>query len=215
MRTTLVSIFLLLAMTLTAQTNMTPERLIELGRVSAMGISTDNNYIIYSVKTYNVAANKGEKEYFKIPVNGGSAIKIAEAKDYLLDDNISADGQYKLSSKEVKLLNVTGSDLYPDLKESQALIYDNLNYRHWDTWEDGKFDHVFLQKLTAIGFDEGIDLLKGEKYESPTKPFGGSEDYIWNPNGKEIVYVCKKKFGKEYAESTNTDLFLYNIADKT
>ena len=215
MRTTLVSIFLLLAMTLTAQTNMTPERLIELGRVSAMGISTDNNFVIYSVKTYNVKANKGEKEYFKVPVNGGDAIKIDEAKDYLLDTKISVDGQYKLSSKEVKLLNVTGSDLYPDLKESQAMIYDNLNYRHWDTWEDGKFDHVFLHKITAIGFDDGIDLLKGEKYESPTKPFGGAEDYIWNPNGKEVVYVCKKKFGKEYAESTNTDLFLYNIADQT
>ncbi len=53
--------------------------------------------------------------------------------------------------------------------------------------------------------------MPNEPYDCPQKPFGGDEDYVWNPDGKHILYVAKKKFGKEYAVSTNTDLYSFNI----
>jgi len=90
-------------------------------------------------------------------------------------------------------------------------IFDNLNYRHWDTYEDGNFGHVMLTPLQNGVAGTPIDLMPGEPYDCPQKPSGGDEDFVWNPNGKEVVYCTKKKYGTAYAISTNTDLFAYNI----
>ncbi|MEO7308466.1 MAG: alpha/beta fold hydrolase, partial [Ferruginibacter sp.] len=94
---------------------------------------------------------------------------------------------------------------------SNVYIFDNLDYRHWDTYEDGNFDHVMLTPLNNGVRGTAIDLMPGEPYDCPQKPFGGDEDYVWNPNGKEVVYCTKKKYGTAYAISTNTDLYAYNI----
>ncbi|MFA6059715.1 MAG: S9 family peptidase [Taibaiella sp.] len=55
--------------------------------------------------------------------------------------------------------------------------------------------------------------MQNEPYDCPQKPFGGAEDFIFSPDNKTIVYVCKKKVGKEYATSTNTDIYAYDIGD--
>jgi dipeptidyl aminopeptidase/acylaminoacyl peptidase len=88
-----------------------------------------------------------------------------------------------------------------------------LNYRHWDTWEDGAFSHIFYQS-TKEENSELIDIMPGEAYDSPQKPFGGSEDYIWSPDSKHILYVSKKLSGVAYAVSTNSDIYEYNIETK-
>jgi dipeptidyl aminopeptidase/acylaminoacyl peptidase len=125
-------------------------------------------------------------------------------------DNIvvSKDGKYLAFSREVLVTPVNGTDIYPDLPNNTAQIYTDLNYRHWDTWEDGKFSHVFI---ASVASKEVIDIMEDEPYDAPQKPFGGSEDIVWSPDSKGLVYVCKKKFGKEYAQSTNTDLYYYSI----
>ncbi|MEO7209861.1 MAG: prolyl oligopeptidase family serine peptidase, partial [Chitinophagaceae bacterium] len=129
------------------------------------------------------------------------------------DSKVSPDGKYKLTSKPVQILKVTGADIFPDLPKSDVYVYTSLDYRHWDTWEDGKFDHVFLDPTGAETVGGSIDLMKDEPYDCPQKPFGGDEDFIWNPDGKHVVYVTKKKFGTDYAISTNTDLYQYNIVN--
>jgi Tol biopolymer transport system component len=105
-------------------------------------------------------------------------------------------------------MNVYGSDFYPDLTKSNVHIYNSLMYRHWDTWEDGKFSHIILSSTTDT---TKKDLMAGQPYDCPQKPFGGDEDYLWNPDGKHVLYVTKQKQGTAYAISTNTDLFEYNI----
>jgi dipeptidyl aminopeptidase/acylaminoacyl peptidase len=108
---------------------------------------------------------------------------------------------------------ISGADYYPELAKSNAYIFDNLNDRHWDKWEDGSFDHVFV---TTVGKpEEEKDIMPDEPYDCPQKPFGGDEDYIWNPDSKHVVYVAKKKYGKDYAVSTNTDLYEYDITTGT
>ena len=109
-------------------------------------------------------------------------------------------------------MNVYGYDFYPELTKSNVQIYNGLDYRHWDTWEDGKFSHIFLSKINET---TKKDLMAGEPYDCPQKPFGGDEDYIFNPDGKHVVYVTKQKQGTAYAISTNTDLFEYDIESGT
>ncbi len=121
---------------------------------------------------------------------------------------VSPDGKYVAFSKDVMVKPMNGTDLYQDLPNSTAKVYTDLNYRHWDTWEDGKFSHIFV---AAIEDGKSTDIMEDEPYDCPQKPFGGAEDLAWAPDGRGFVYVCKKKFGKEYATSTNTDLYYYDV----
>jgi dipeptidyl aminopeptidase/acylaminoacyl peptidase len=197
-----------------AQQTMTPEMLFQLGKVSGMGITKDGKSVVYNVKTYNVADNKSQSKQFIIPITGGIATQTDNANALISNSKISSDGKHSISSNEVKIKSVTGKDFYPDLNKSDVMIYTDLNYRHWDTWEDGAFGHVFLNTLNGNKITDSLDLMPNEPYDCPQMPFGGDEDYIWSPDGKQVLYVTKKKYGKEYALSTNTDIYAYNIETK-
>ncbi len=205
-----------MSITTSAQQILSPEALWKLGRVSVIGISKDGKSIVYKVATPSVEENKSNSKFYTIPVTGGNAVEIQEndTKDLVIDKNISPDGKYILSSQEVKTENVLGKDFYPELEKSEAQIYDGLDYRHWDTWNNGTHNHVFYA-INKGSKATPIDIMKGEPFDSPQKPFGGDEDYIWSPNSKSIIYVCKKKFGTAYAISTNTDLYEFDIETKT
>lgn len=192
-----------------AQNVMSPKLLWELGRVSVLGISTDGKNIIYKVTTPSVAENKSTSKIYSVSVKGGAATEIKNSKAVLKDKNISEDGKYIVYDEAVKIDKVLGKDFYPELTQSDVQVYDALDYRHWDTWNEGKFNHVFYKATTKDA--KGIDIMEGENFDSPQKPFGGDEDYIWSPDSKSIFYVSKKKAGTEYAISTNTDIYEYNL----
>ncbi len=207
--------------TLIAQKKLTPEMLWSLGRVSATGITKDKQNVIYTVSVPNIEENKSKRKQFIIPINGGDAKEITSTDDLLVNDKISPDGKNIISTNSVLIKKVKGSDLYADLPKSNVYVFTSLNYRHWDTWEDGKFDHVFVSN----NFDKTTDQIKerpapkdimlNEPFDCPTKPFGGDEDFIWNPDSKHVLYVTKKKFGTDYAISTNTDLYEYDVEKGT
>ncbi len=198
-----------------AQENLSPEMLWKLGRVSGIGISTNKQYLVYSVNIPNIEMNKGNIKTYKLSLNGGNPEEISSTDNLIENSKLSADGKYMISSDAVKIKNISGADFYPSLTKSNVQIYESLNYRHWDTWEDGKFDHVFLAPLKDGKAGNAIDLLKDQPFDCPQKPFGGDEDFIWNPDSKHVVYVSKKSFGTAYAISTNTDLFEYDITTGT
>ncbi|MCE3279220.1 MAG: family peptidase [Bacteroidetes bacterium] len=202
------------AISANAQQVMTPETLFQLGKVSGMGISKDGKSVVYNVKTYSIAEGKATSKQYSVPVTGGTPVLTTDPDALLNNSRISPDGKHSISSIEVKVKNVFGKDLYPELTKSDVMIYEDLNYRHWDTWEDGMFGHVFLNTLSGGKITDSLDLMKGEPYDCPQKPFGGDEDFIWSPDSKQILYVTKKKYGKEYALSTNTDIYAYNLESK-
>ncbi len=207
-----ITLLITISINTMAQNVMSPELLWKLGRVTALGIAKDGKNIIYKVSTPSVEENKSSSKYYSIPVSGGNATEIKDTKEYLIDKNISPDGKFVVFSEEVKMEKVNGKDFYPELEKSNVQVYNGLNYRHWDTWNEGKYNHVFYKenKETAVG----IDIMKGENFDAPQKPFGGDEDYIWAPDSKSILYVSKKKSGTQYALSTNTNIYEYHLDTK-
>ncbi|MFP9113007.1 S9 family peptidase [Flavobacterium sp. RHBU_3] len=202
----------MIGLTAAAQQTMTPELLWSLGRVSAVGISKDGKSIIYRVGTPSITENKSVSKYYKVPVSGGKGLEIKSTDGLVSDKNLSPDGKMMLTSKEIKVEKIMGSDIYPDLEKTTVQVYDGLDYRHWDTWNNGTHNHVgFYPVADKNAF---TDIMPNEPYDAPQKPHGGDEDFIWGPNSKTIVYVCKKKAGTEYAISTNTDLYEYNLDTK-
>jgi dipeptidyl aminopeptidase/acylaminoacyl peptidase len=204
-----LSLFVLVAVTnlLCAQNTMTPELLWQLGRVTGLGITPDGKNVIYRVSTPNLAEDKSLSKLYSIPLQGGSPLEITDTR-VLKDATVSPDGKFKLYTKEVKLIKVAGKDFYSDLPKSNTKVYESLNYRHWDEWEDGAYSHLFY---SGIDGSNETDLMPNEPYDCPQKPFGDESDYTWSPDSKKIIYVTKKKFGTEYAVSTNTDLYQFDI----
>ena len=195
---------------LQAQQPLTPEKLWQLHRVSAVGLSQDTQYVLLSVTTPNVAENTFSKEYYKLAVKGGVPIPISQ------EDIERATAKYnpnekerlvKLIHKEVKIEPVLGKDFYADLEKSSGRLYSSLDHRHWDTWNEGKYNHVFIEDAEG----NQRDLMQGLPFYCPQVPFGGSEDYIWSPDGQKVLFVTKAKAGTEYVLSTNTDIYEYNL----
>jgi len=207
----------MITMSTLAQQNLTPETLWQLGRVTPLGISKDGKLLVYKVGTPSIEENKINSKYYTIPVQGGNATLVEDYKSLLSDKNVSPDGKHLLSSQEVKVEKLLGKDLYPELSKTTAQVYTGLDYRHWDTWNDGTHNHVFYSTLGSETEKvlPPVDIMPNEPYDAPQKPFGGDEDYIWSPDGSKIIYVCKKKAGTAYATSTNTDLYEYDLATKT
>lgn len=195
-----------------AQEVMTPKMLLELNKVSAKGISKDGKDVIYSTSKYNVATDTKVTTVYKIPIEGGIPFAIETYKNLLPNKHISPNGTYTIFTEDVKLKNISGKDFYPEIKNSNVQIYDELNYRHWDTWEDGAYSHVFYKANSK--YAEAIDIMSNEPFDCPQKPFGGSEDYLWSPDSQNILYVTKKLSGTAYSVSTNTDIYSYNLASK-
>lgn len=113
-----------------------------------------------------------------------------------------------------KIEKCTGAELYRDLDKANAYVYDDLMYRHWDSWKDGNYNHIYVGDLVSGKVKAVEDIMPGEPYHAPTRPFGGTEEIAWSPDGTTIVYTCKKLTGKEYAFQTNSNLYAYTLADK-
>ena len=98
-----------------------------------------------------------------------------------------------------------------DLPLATGRLVTDLNYRHWDHYVES-IPHPFVANVTEQGVDEGVDMLKDEPYECPMAPFGGVEQLNWSPDSKFVAYTCRKKTGVNYAVSTDSDIYLYDIA---
>lgn len=124
---------------------------------------------------------------------------------------ISPDGKKVAFSKQVLVEKVMGKDKYSDVPKTTAHIYTDLNHRHWDYFNEGKYNHVFVVNVSE-NVENAKDLLEGKMWDSPQRPFGGAEDFIWSPDSNQLLYVTKPLSGAEYAKSTNTDIFAYDLS---
>ena len=195
---------ILMTTTAMGQKVMTPELLWQVKKVSPVGVTKDQKNLIYKVTSTNVKTQEDTSKTYLISLAGGKASEIEDYKTLLADDALNKDQKYKAETEKVKLQKVFGSDYYPEMDKSNVQIYNELNYRHWDTWNDGNYDHLFVAENKENA--QKVDVLKDEPYSV--------SEFVWSPDGSKILYVSKKKFGTDWAVSTNTDIYEYDLATK-
>ncbi len=122
----------------------------------------------------------------------------------------SPDGKKVVMIGNVKYSR-SAADIYPDLPNATGRLIDDLMYKHWDEWVT-EIPHPFLGDFDGNTVSNVTDIMADEPYEAPMKPFGGIESFAWSPDGSSLIYVSRKKTGMEYALSTNSDLYMYNLA---
>lgn len=147
----------------------------------------------------------------------GKFITMSDIPAGIAEFSISPDGSKIMYVSTVKGHVEVPSDADPALDKAKAYATDDLMYRHWDHWTE-EIPHTFVAPLPGKGAmitaDSSTDILGGPdvRFELPTEPFGGLEQLSWSPDGRYIAYSCKKLTGREYAFSTNTDIYIYCTA---
>jgi len=123
----------------------------------------------------------------------------------------SPDGKNVLFAQDV-VFDQKPTERYPDLPQASGRISDGLFYRHWKSWHDYKYSNIFYIKY-ADGKCIGSPVnIMNEPYDCPLRPMGGMEQVCWSPDNRFIVYTCRKLQGTDEARSTNSDLYLYELA---
>ncbi len=176
------------------------------------GTDTSPSWTADGKSVWFLSSRSGSMQVWKVPADGGEAVQAT---------SLPLDVGGFVASRDDRMLAVS-LEVFPDcdtlgctttrLKEREAArttgqLFDRLFIRHWDTWFDGRRSHVFA--VPAAG-GTAVDVMKGMDADSPSKPFGGSEEYTFSPDGKAIVFTARDA-GREEAWSTNLDVFVAPI----
>ena len=156
-----------------------------------------------------IAAKDGVRQIWIMNADGTGAKCISSIENGVEGFSFSPDEKKIVIISEVKYQR-TAEDVYPDLPKSTGRIIDDMMYKHWNEWVTA-IPHPFLADFDGNSVSNVVDLLVDEPYEAPMKPFGGIESLAWSPDSKKLAYVSRKKTGKEYSLSTNSDIYIYDI----
>jgi dipeptidyl aminopeptidase/acylaminoacyl peptidase len=157
---------------------------------------------------YMAADSKGEMQLWEMNPDGSQPQQITRIEGGIEGFKYAPTTDRILFTRLVKL-DKNIHDLHPDLPKAEALITEDLMYRHWNAWTDYSYSHIFTADYPSI--DNMKDIMEGEPFASPIPNYGGMEEINFSPDGKKIAYTSKKKKGKEFALSTNSDIYLYDI----
>jgi len=143
--------------------------------------------------------------------DGTEKTQISEFEISVNGFKVSPQGDKVLLIADVKL-DDTPTDIYSDLPEAEVIMATELMYRHWNAWHDYMYSHIFIADIDAGKISETTDIMEGEKYDAPMSPYFDDSEIVWSPDGSMIAYTCKKMSGKEYAESTDSDVYIYSLS---
>ena len=160
-----------------------------------------------------LSTESGSSQIWEMNPDGSDRRPLSQYDGDIEGFCFSPDEQKVLFIAQVKTVPTT-AEKHPDLPKASGIIVDDLMYKHWDEWVTTA-PHPFIASFDGEKIGEATDILEGEPYESPTKPFGGIEQLAWSPASDAVAYTCRKKTGLEYALSTNSDIYLYSVKDKT
>ena len=159
-----------------------------------------------------LSSESGSNQVWEMNPNGTDRKQLTQYDGDIEGFSFSPDGKKLLFIAQVKTVKST-ADKHPDLPKATGIIVNDLMYKHWDEWVTTA-PHPFVADFDGNGISNVTDILEGEPYESPMKPWGGIEQLAWSPASDKVAYTCRKKTGLAYAISTNSDIYIYDLATK-
>ncbi|WP_185154672.1 S9 family peptidase [Dysgonomonas sp. 511] len=174
----------------------------------------ENNavWIKRGAKIAFLSSESGSPQIWEMNADGNNRTQISNVDGGIQGFTYSPDEKKVMYIKMVKFGERT-ADRYADLPQASGRIVDDLMYKHWDHWVE-EIPHTFVADYDGSSLANDVDILGDEPYECPMLPFGGTEQLAWSPDSKSVAYTCRKKTGKDYSVSTNSDIYLYNIETK-
>ena len=149
-------------------------------------------------------------QIFVMNADGTDVKRLSEVKNGIECFEISPDGKKIVYGSAIDDFNKNDEDLFKGLSKTTGRVVDDLMYKHWDEWVT-QIPHPFVADFSLEGIKNSKDIMEGEPYECPMRPFGGADAFAWSKDSKSLVYVSRKLKGMDYAFSTNSNLYLYNI----
>ena len=161
-----------------------------------------------------LSAKSGSMQLWEMNPDGTDKKQVSDVTDGVNGFAYSPDLKNVLFIKDIKM-DLTANEVYPDLPKADVRIIDDLLYRHWDSWHDYAYSHILIATYTDGKTGDMKDIMKDEKFDAPLTPDGGMEQICWSSDGKKIAYTCRKLHGKDEAVSTNSDIYIYDLASGT
>jgi dipeptidyl aminopeptidase/acylaminoacyl peptidase len=165
----------------------------------------DGKRIVY------LSTKSGSAQIWEMRTDGSDKKQVSDFGGGINGFRYSPDMKKIAFSAEVTLKNEVRDNLYKDLPLASGKLYDKMMFRHWDTWRD-TYSHLFIADVKDGKMANPVDLMENEPFDFPNRPFGGMEGLSWHPDSKTIAYSCHKKDGKAYAVSTNSDIYIHDLA---
>ena len=172
----------------------------------------DPQWIKDGSKIAYLSNKSGKSQIWEMNPDGTERRMLSNYDGHIEGFSFSPDESKILFVSQIKYGQRT-VDLYPDLPLATGIIANDLMYKHWDEWVE-TIPHPFVAEFDGNQMGEAIDILEGEPFEAPMKPFGGIEQLAWSTDSRSIAYTCRKKEGLEYAVSTDSDIYLYYLDSK-
>ncbi len=148
-------------------------------------------------------------QMFRAGKDGGNVKRLTNKENGIECFEISPDGTKVIFGSPIDAFN-KDTTLFEGLPKTTGRVVDDLMYKHWDEWVT-KIPHPFVADFSLDGVSNEKDIMEGEPFECPMRPFGGADAFAWNPDSKSLVYVSRKLKGQEYAFSTDSNLYLYEL----
>ncbi|MCB8994401.1 MAG: S9 family peptidase [Bacteroidales bacterium] len=161
-----------------------------------------------------ISSESGSDQIWEMNQDGSGKIQITDIPGGINSFEYAPNGKLLYYVKDVKM-EKTPQEIYPDLPLTNVRIIDDLMYRHWNAWSDYAYSHIFIAAMDGPVIKEGRDILEGEPFDTPLSPYFDASEISWSSDSKSIAYTCKKMKGRDYAVSTNSDIYLYNLESET
>lgn len=164
-------------------------------------------------RIYFLSDRSGSMQVWEMNPTGGDVRQLSDLKGGVEGFGISPRGDKAWYVQRVQAADRRSSDVHKDMDKSKARIYDDLMVRHWDYWDEGEYLHLFVGDFGADGLKPGTDIIGADAaWDTPLAPYFDMAEIAWNNAGTMLAYTCKPLTGTAYAVSTDSDIFVYDLA---
>ncbi|MBQ2727942.1 MAG: S9 family peptidase, partial [Alistipes sp.] len=155
----------------------------------------------------------GSMQLWQMNADGTHPQQVSDFGFNIEGYGIAPTGERAWYVRTVHVADRRSADIHKDMDKSKARIYDDLMVRHWDYWEEGDHRHIFVADLTNSSLAEGVDIIGAEAaWDAPLAPYFDMAEISWNNAGTVLAYTGKPLAGTAYAVSTDSDIYLYDVA---